>query len=250
MQSQKVCRTHLSKRLLTVANMVTMGYSVADVGCDHGFVSIFLVESKRSPRVVAMDINDGPLLRAKEHVAGKKMTEYIEVRKSDGAQALEWIDQSKNKLEVDCMIAAGIGGRLTIKIIKDSLDKIRGMKEIVLQPQSDIFLVRDFLDENNFIILDEDMVMEDGKFYTIIKVKPSLHEKMNLGEYEKNYGPILIKNKNATLEKYLTMEMEKYKLILYNLQSTGHRKDTKQNDMDLLEGKIKGIANTLELMVR
>ena len=251
MQDSNVDVIYLSKRLYTVANMVSKGCIVADIGCDHGFVSIYLIESKTSPRVIAMDINDGPLLRAKEHISNKNLTEYIDIRKSDGAKALRWIDQSKKILEVNSLIAAGIGGRLVIKIMKESLDKIRTLNELILQPQSEVFLVRKFLEDNNFVIINEDMVLDDGKYYPVIKVVPSIHEKMNLNEYERYYGPLLIKNRNSTLEYYLIREREKYTALLKNLQ-----KDNKDNtvtssvDFAFIENKITRITHTLAIMAR
>ena len=78
----------LSKRLQALADMVTPGNKVADVGCDHGFVSIYLVQKGTAPYVYAMDVREGPLQRAKEHIADYCMEEYIETRLSDGVAAL------------------------------------------------------------------------------------------------------------------------------------------------------------------
>ena len=74
----------LSKRLETVASMVTKGNRAADVGCDHGFVPIFLVESGISPLAVAADVRPGPLSRAKEHIKEHRLEEKIQTRLSDG----------------------------------------------------------------------------------------------------------------------------------------------------------------------
>ena len=72
----------LSKRLQALACMVTPGRRVVDVGCDHGFVSIYLVQRGISPRVLAMDVRMGPLSRAKEHIAEAGLGGYIETRLS------------------------------------------------------------------------------------------------------------------------------------------------------------------------
>ena len=78
----------LSKRLLAVAGMVTEGNMVCDVGCDHGFVSIYLIQKGISARVIAMDVNEGPLRAAGEHVGEFGLSDYIETRLSDGVAAL------------------------------------------------------------------------------------------------------------------------------------------------------------------
>ena len=79
----------LSVRLRTIADLVTPGNTVADVGCDHGFVSIYLYENRIAPKVYAMDLRKGPLSRAKDHIKQKGYEAYIETRLSDGVQALQ-----------------------------------------------------------------------------------------------------------------------------------------------------------------
>ena len=67
----------LSRRMQAAADMVSSGNRVCDVGCDHGYVSIYLVQSGKSPSALAMDVNQGPLLRAKEHVRRYGVEPYI-----------------------------------------------------------------------------------------------------------------------------------------------------------------------------
>ena len=93
----------LSKRLKAVAGLVTEGASVADIGTDHGYVPIWLIQSGRAAKVIAMDVNEGPLERARGHIRSKRLENVIFTRKSDGLQAL-------HVGEADTMIAAGMGG--------------------------------------------------------------------------------------------------------------------------------------------
>ena len=76
----------LSRRMQMVADMVSKGNVLADIGCDHGFVSIYLLENGICPKVIAMDVNEGPLLRAKEHIEERGLSSYIDVRLSDGME--------------------------------------------------------------------------------------------------------------------------------------------------------------------
>lgn len=144
-----------------MAGLVPKGAAACDIGCDHGFVAIYLVEKKISPRVIAMDINKGPLLRAKEHIGSMSLSTYIDIRLSDGLEKLE-------TGEAECMIAAGMGGRLIVKIMSDYPEKLQSLRYLVLQPQSELSLVRRFLREQGFVIRREDMVLEDGKFYPMM----------------------------------------------------------------------------------
>ena len=91
----------LSKRLTAVAGLVTEGASVADIGTDHGYIPIHLIEQNLSPKVIAMDINKGPLERARIHIAGYGMSDRIETRLSDGLAAVK-------PKEVEEMIVAGM----------------------------------------------------------------------------------------------------------------------------------------------
>ena len=128
----------LSKRLYAVAGLVTEGASVADVGTDHGYVPIYLVINNIASKVIAMDINRGPLERARMHIIGHGLKGKIETRLSDGLKEIE-------PFEVEGMIAAGMGGGLVIKILEDSKEVVETLKFAVLQPQSEISKVRKYL---------------------------------------------------------------------------------------------------------
>lgn len=187
----------LSARLEAVANMVTKGNCVCDVGCDHGYISIYLVKNGISPKVYAMDVHKGPLERAKEHICEYGMENSIETILSDGLISLK--DRKS-----DTLICAGMGGKLIIKILEEGMEKVRKMKELILQPQSDICLVREFLRKQGFYIDKEDMVFEDGKFYPMMHVLVSGCEKNPCGNklFDK-FGPVLLREKHPVLKNYL-----------------------------------------------
>lgn len=153
----------VSKRLKAVAELVSAGSIVCDVGCDHGYVPIYLIQNHICPKVIAMDVGAGPLNRAREHIRTFCLEKYIVTRLSDGVAELR-------EGEADCLILAGMGGRLVIKILTEGRDKIRSMQELILQPQSDIAFVRSFLRKEGWRTVREDMVYEDGKYYPMMKV--------------------------------------------------------------------------------
>ena len=186
----------LSARLEAVVGMVTKGNRVCDVGCDHGYISIYLVKNGISPKVYAMDVNEGPLLRAKEHIRDYGYEEKIETILSDGLISLE-------DRESDALVCAGMGGRLVIKILTEGMEKVQKMKELILQPQSEIHLVRAFLRKQGFYIDKEDMVYEDGKYYPMmhVLVKTDKYNEENL-LFDK-FGPNLLSKKHPVLKEYL-----------------------------------------------
>ena len=164
----------LSKRLQALCSMVTPGMRVVDVGCDHGFVSISLVQRGISPGVLAMDVRKGPLSRAQEHIEEYGYTEYIETRLSDGLQEYR-------EGEADCLICAGMGGRLMMRILTESREKAYQLQELILQPQSELPVFRKFLRAEGYRLLDENILCEDGKYYFMMKV-------CYAGEPEKSQG--------------------------------------------------------------
>ena len=121
----------LSKRLSAVAEFVTPGGCLVDVGTDHGYVPIALLEQKKISSAIAMDVNRGPLERAREHIAQYQMGDYIETRLSDGLHALR-------AGEGDSLLIAGMGGGLTIRILSEGEPLLSGFRELILEPQSDI----------------------------------------------------------------------------------------------------------------
>ena len=135
----------LSNRLQTVADMVT-GRRVADIGCDHGFVSIYLVQAKKADHVLAADVRPGPLSRAQQHIKEVQLTPYIETRLSDGLAGVTPEDR------VDTVILAGMGGRLMRRILGE-LDRLP-VQELVLQPQSEWEELRAFLYEQAYLIVE------------------------------------------------------------------------------------------------
>lgn len=187
----------LSKRLYAVAGLVTEGASVADIGTDHGYVPIYLIKNKIAFRVIAMDINKGPLERAKMHIIGHGLKGQIETRLSDGLKKV-------NPGEVDGMIAAGMGGALVIKILEESKAVVDTLEFLILQPQSEISKVRKYLNKNGLVIIEEDMVEEEGKYYPMMKVIHGQPEEYK--EYEYIYGKKLLEKKHPVLEKFLLRE--------------------------------------------
>lgn len=235
-------RIALSKRMQAVADMVSSGNRVCDVGCDHGYVSIYLYQRGIAPCVLAMDINKGPLSKAKEHVRKFKVEDYITLRLSNGLTAY-------HIGEADTLLCAGMGGRLLMDILRKEPEKTADFKELVLQPQSEIPLVRKFLREKGYVFLREDMILEEGKFYVVMKVRPSedlTAEKSAEGSFEMEdlLGGLLLKQKHPVLLQYIEKEIPLKQEILVKLEEheysdkTRKRKEQLLKELELL-GKAK-----------
>lgn len=206
-------RVVLSKRLESLADMVSHGKRVVDVGCDHGFLSIYLVQQGISPGVLAMDVRKGPLSGAQEHIAEYGLGNYIETRLSDGLMEYR-------AGEAQSLVCAGMGGRLMMKILSQSEEKVKVLEELILQPQSELPAFRRFLRAEGYLTLDENILCEEGKFYFLFKVRfdPEALKREPVpdgGEsriYEK-YGRLLLERKHPVLREYLEYMAETSKQI-------------------------------------
>ena len=206
----------LSDRLQAVASMVTENSRLADVGTDHGYIPIYLCEMGKIPSAIAMDVKKGPLLRAKMNIERYHMQEKIRTRLSDGVLKL-------NPDEADSVVIAGMGGTLVMKILEEGKKVLVDVKELVLQPQSELPKVRRFLMENGYVTEREEMVMEDGKYYPMMRVHfdasavshaDSFTEEQEL---EFRYGKQLLTEKHPVLLAYLRWEVQIQQDILTQL---------------------------------
>lgn len=198
----------LSKRLYAVAGLVTEGASVADIGTDHGYVPIYLVERGIASKVIAMDVNQGPLNRARMHIVGHGLGDRIETRLSDGLARIR-------PGEVDTVIVSGMGGPLTIRILQEGKEVADQLNALILQPQSEICRVRRFLTENGYRIEQEDMVLEDGKYYPVMRVVHGTKEPYE--EWEYLYGKRLPEARHPVLLEFLKRELHIKESILEQL---------------------------------
>lgn len=253
----------LTRRMQAAADMVSQGSRVCDVGCDHGYVSIYLVQTKKAPHVLAMDVNKGPLLRAKEHVEKYHVEDYITLRLSDGLMAYR-------KGEAKSLICAGMGGRLMMNILEKDLSKTFDFHELILQPQSEISLIRKFLREKGYIFIKEDMILEEGKFYPLMKVirdkdgapesaqdeKGRKEEKERDGAQTKEreelcrmqdmFGPLLLKEKHPVLLQFIQKEISLKEEILHKLEGpeAGSRSVKRKKEL-IAELSLLGKAEAL-----
>ena len=189
----------LSKRLRAAVGMITKGNRVADVGCDHAYTSIYLCKEQIASKVIAMDINKGPLAGAKTHIEEAGLVDSISLRLSDGLEAL-----SPN--EVDTVLLCGMGGLLMIKILSDYPEVTKTVKELVLQPQSEVAEVRHFLHNEGYQIEQEHMLKEDGKFYVMMRAVPAKQVQKYEEECHYLYGKLLIEEKSEVLNEFLSRE--------------------------------------------
>lgn len=201
---------HLSKRLNAIADMVPEGVRLADIGTDHAYIPIYLAQTHQIVHAVAMDINQGPLEKAKKHIQETGLSDMIETRLSDGLQYLK-------PDEVDVVLIAGMGGPLMSRILVNGRHVLDHVHTLILQPQSEIPAFRRFLHNQGYRIVDEQMLIDDGKYYVIFKVEPGTETYDSDVEYA--YGRILLKKQDKTVEMYIQKELRSATQILTHLET-------------------------------
>lgn len=199
----------LSERLFAIANEVPEGGTIADVGCDHAYTSIYLAEHKKPVHVIAMDVRTGPLSKAKDNIKACGLEHVIETRLSDGLRAVK-------KGEIDTVVISGMGGMLIRKILTEGKETLECVQHLVLQPQTEKAELRKYLHSIGMKIKKEVMLIDDGKYYTIIVAVPGCEESYTEVEY--GFGRYLLEEKNEILYKFLLKESKKMKGIIDNLE--------------------------------
>lgn len=151
---------NISERLKCVAGLVNKGARVADIGTDHAYLPIYLVQNGISNKVYACDVRKEPLRRAKLHIDEYGLSDKITTQLCDGLKGI-------NKGDVDTVTICGMGGKLMKNILKAGIDKLGDNTQLVLSAQSELRDFRKYLLEAGIDIKSEHMLLEDGKYYFI-----------------------------------------------------------------------------------
>jgi len=231
----------ISDRLKLVSDFVTEGNILADIGTDHGYIPIYLILNGKIPYAYAMDVNKGPLIRAKENVKKYSLEDKITIRLSDGLEAL-------NSKEADTVLIAGMGGELTLKILKNGKEILKDVRELVLSPHSEIHLIREYLLKNDYEITREDMIFDGGKYYTIIKAVRN--KNADNVEYLKSktyleYGKLLVEENNNILFDYLLDRKNKLEDVILKIKENNNQiKRIEEINHEILE--IDKLINSMK----
>ena len=198
-----------SMRIERIASKVPYGSNLADVGCDHGYLIIEAYLNNKINKAIAIDNKKGPLDSAKSNIS-----KYLDVRYSLSS-GINDIDDDTNSI-----VIAGMGGLLINSIIKEGmeLNKVNSNQTFILEPNRNCCEVRKFLMENNFEIIDEEVVYDQKKYYEIIVCKKT-DKKITLSNDELFFGPILLKYKTEVFKNKYIEEVEKLKKICNNQET-------------------------------
>ena len=219
----------ISDRLLACCNFVANGDRVADIGCDHGYLAIHLLQTGRVRSVIAADINEGPLLSAVRNAEKYGVRDKIEFYLSDGAR--------KIPRDFDTMVCAGMGADTIVSILEGA-PWLRDQKyRLILQCQSKTPMLRRYLSETGFRIYEE-AVLRDGRFlYTVMEAswRPD-YPKLTPGEWY--FPPALLENPSHDVPAY-------YRWVIGGLEvATAHQDDPEKKQ---ILAEVTALAETPEL---
>lgn len=224
----------LSNRLKEIAGMVTKGNVVCDVGTDHAYLAIYLAENRISPHVIAMDVAKGPLSKAEHNISSHGLCDVVETRLSDGVDKLR-------EGEAQTVIMAGMGGILICQLLSKGQEVLASASELILSPHTDAELVRRYLSQHGYCIEQEKMIVEEGKYYIMLRCVHGKVEGMSDCEYR--FGRNLLKRKEPVLCGYLQKEYQKLKTLYENLGgvSTEHAVMRRKALMEEIECVKEGL---------
>ena len=185
----------LNSRLQAVASVVDENRKIIDIGCDHAHLSIYLTQNKHPLKVIASDINEGPLLHAKENIKKYKLETKIKTKLGSGIEPIEE--------DIDTIIISGMGGLNMIGILKYQPNKYKNVNTIILSPNSDTNIVRKEICKLGFYIKDELLVKEKNIIYPVIKFERG---KKRYSYKDYLFGPILIEKHDPLFIEYIEKE--------------------------------------------
>ncbi|MEL7646754.1 MAG: class I SAM-dependent methyltransferase [Sedimentibacter sp.] len=201
-------------RLECIKSMVSRCAAAADVGTDHGYVAEMLLNDNICERVIATDLNEGPLKRATEYLTGISLDQRCDFRLGSGLTVLE-------EGEADSIIIAGMGGDLIADIIETSKNIALAAKELILQPMTAADKLRKYLTESGFVIEDEKIVKEYHHYYFIMKAVPGHSDKTDEIYYK--FSQHLILRKDPLMMEYLKKVIKTNENIISSIEKTGNR---------------------------
>lgn len=187
-----------------VAELVPKSIITADVGTDHGYLGVWLLQSGRTEQVLATDIHIGPLNRARQTAVEYGLESEIATHLCDG---LQFPDAER----AESVVIAGMGGETMISILSAAPWTKQG-RTLVLQPQSKRPELEQWLHENGYTIIDARLCLDGGKLYLAIVVHGEPSEKLQSAE------AFLLRNHDPLLPEFLSQEIQKIEYALKGME--------------------------------
>jgi len=218
----------LSRRLETLASYIERTDILGDIGTDHGFIPIYLVENNVTSQIIASDLNEGPLENAKEELSQKGLLDSVDLRLGGGLEPYK-------PGEINTALIAGMGGTLIKNILNDGKEHLPYLKKLILQPMHGVVELRRFLLNNGYKIVDEDLIYENNIYYEIIVAKRGKSQAYEHIDLE--FGFHMLKKDTDISKAYLQLKTDKLQEIVDNIARHGSSAS---------QEKVKELRDTIE----
>lgn len=232
----------LSKRLETVAGYIPKNAVFADIGSDHAYLPCYSILQGIAKAAIAGEITDGPFISAKNQVMKCELSDVISVRQGDG---LSVIDEGET---VDCVTIAGMGGGLIKRILEEGRTRLSGVKRLVLQPNIHAIYIRQWMLDNGWELIDEEIIEEDNKIYEILvaeKGNPMRPYQTFSLQASLLVGPLLAQKKSDVFQKKWIQECHHWRTIVHQLKQAGHTYENNEKFRELTN-QIKLVEEVLQ----
>jgi tRNA (adenine22-N1)-methyltransferase len=200
----------LKGRLKLLADKVAKCNVAADIGTDHAYIPIYLIQHGICKKAIASDVKIGPVKVAEKNIGLYKMSNQIETRLGSGLDTI-------SEKEADTIIIAGMGGTLLSELLNANTKKACAATSLILQPMNDLDVVRKWLYEHKFDIYDEELAAEGEKVYCVMSAKYDGNER-HCEEFYLHVGEKLIKKEDPLLSKYCKLKVRQIDRVLGQLE--------------------------------
>jgi len=197
----------LSPRLKVIADCVAGVKTMADIGTDHGYLPVSLVEKNLVLTAIASDTNEKPLEKAKKIIKEHGFEKRIETRLGSGLSVLK-------PGEVEVFVMAGMGGLLICDLLEDERDVAKKTPKMILQPMNNQATLRRYLEGNHYKIISEELAREDERIYEVMVVEHGIMVFNNPLEYDLGYQ--FMQNKHPLLKDLINRKIRFQEKILKN----------------------------------
>lgn len=214
----------LSKRLKWIIEKLNKAEVIMDVGTDHGYIPIYLIKNNIAKKVIASDINKEPLKKAKINASLDGVIDKIDLRLGGGLSPL------KDK-EANSVIIAGMGGNLIRDILESDLNKVKNLDYLILQPAQNPEVLRKYLYENDYEILEEDICLDENQYYEIFKVRYKVGDYIALEELFYEISPMMLNKKLPLLKSYIESKIEKNKRVMDFIKDNTEHAIARKNEL-------------------
>jgi tRNA (adenine22-N1)-methyltransferase len=216
-------------RLEAIASLIDKCDTLADVGTDHGYIAEMALKANLCKKVIATDINKGPLNSAINHLTKFGFNNLVDFRLGSGLAVI-------NKNEVDCAVIAGMGGELIANILEESKNISKSINSFVLQAMTNLDVIRKYLYDNGYTISEEIIVKEYHHYYFIIKAIQGASTSEDDIYYE--ISKYLLDKKDTLLLEYIKKTIDLNDKILLNLKNSA-KQDNSSKIEELKNKSIK-----------